>query len=133
MYAARNQRISRHVYATRSSARRAAKKFIGKAMQASDPYLADSGPSITYADCNVTSDKIDCAYSMVHGWIIVREDMVSIIEDSETGGYRWCVEWWLEDLVWDVDSFDYPEPKLTFRELINWAGPRDKYGWPQYA
>ena len=128
---ARNQRVSNRTYTTRSSALRAARKRIGTAMRATDPYVVFSGPSISYADCGVTSDKIDCTYSCLDGWIVVRGDMISVIEDGELGGYRWCIEWWLEDLVWGIYLVNDPKPELTFRELINWTGPRDEYGWPR--
>jgi len=130
---ARNQLVSNRNYTTRSSALRAARRRVGTAMHARDPYVLGSGPSVSYSDCGVNSDKVDCTYSRLNGYVVVRNDMISVIKDDEWGGYRWCIEWWLEDLVWDIYLIDNPKPKLTFRELINWTGPRDEYGWPSYA
>ena len=130
---ARNSNVipSGHGYSTRSSARRAANKLIGTMMGLP---LYGGRPSVRYRDCGCFGPAHD-GDSMLDGDIIVRKDMISIYRAED--GWHWAVEWWLEDLVYGI--LDKPNPKypdwcerkvITFRELINWTGPRDEYGWP---
>ena len=127
----RNVITSDHGYSTRSSARRAANKLVGTIMG-----LPRYGtrPSVRYCDCGCFGPAHD-GDSMLDGDIIVREDMISIYRAED--GWHWAVEWWLEDLVYDI--LDKPNPeypdwletkRITFRELLFWDGPRTRHGWP---
>ena len=127
----RNVIISDHGYSTRSSARRAASKLVGTIMGLP---RYNGRPSVRYCDCGCFGPAHD-GDSMLDGDIIVREDMISIYRAED--GWHWAVEWWLEDLVYDI--LDKPNPeypdwletkRITFRELLFWDGPRDDHGWP---
>ena len=127
----RNVITSDHGYSTRSSARRAANKLVGTIMGLP---RYNGRPSVRYCDCGCFGPAHD-GDGMLDGDIIVRKDMISICRAED--GWHWAVEWWLEDLVYDI--LDKPNPeypdwletkRITFRELLFWDGPRDDHGWP---